>query len=146
MDTGNRLRCRIKWGDAEFEIEGVADSELNKKVNDLCDIFMQTISSGKMPRAGEGITPTTRGDRRGGGRKPPFIKSAILNIIQKDPKWFVEKSSEDVTDKLKTEYGVPGANVSPVNVALIRLFTDGTLTRKESGGKYLYSITALRTT
>jgi hypothetical protein len=67
-------------------------------------------------------------------------------LIQKEPRWFVEKSREDVAEKLKTEYGVPGANIKPVGVALIRLFTDGTLTRKESGGKYLYSITALLTT
>ena len=145
MDTENRIRCRIKCGNAEFEIEGAADAELNKKINDLYDIFKETISSGAIPIS-EVSTPTTKGGRRGGGRKSPFIKNAILNIIQKEPKWFVEKSPEDVTEKLKTEYGVPGANVTPVSTALIRLFTDGHLTRKESGGKYLYSITALKET
>jgi hypothetical protein len=97
-----------------------------------------------MPTMEEVISPAPRGGRRGGGKKPPFIKNAILNIIQKEPSWFVMKSPEDVTEKLKTEYGVPGANAKPVGVALIRLFTDGLLTRKESEGKYLYSITALR--
>lgn len=146
LDTANKIRCRIKWGNAEFEIEGAADPELNKKINDLYDIFKQAISSASIPTEGEGALPATRAGHRGGGKKPAFIKNAILNIIQKEPSWFVEKSPEDVMEKLKTEYGVPGANVSPVGVALIRLFADGHLTRKESEGKYLYSITALQTT
>jgi hypothetical protein len=137
----------MKWGNAEFEIEGVADPELNKKINDLYDIFKQAISSADLSITGEGITPATKGGRRGGGKRPAFIKNAILNIMKKEPEWLREKSPEDVTEKLKTEYGVPGANVKPVGTALIRLFADGILTRKESSeGKYLYSISALQKT
>jgi len=72
--------------------------------------------------------------------------TTYFSISSLDSNIFVEKSPEDVTEKLKTEYGVPGVNVTPVSTALIRLFTDGHLTRKESGGKYLYSITALKET
>jgi len=146
LDAENKVRCRIKYGTAEFEIEGVADADLKKKINDLYDIFKQAVSIENIPTPIPEATLTTKGGRRGGGRKPPFIKSAILNIIHKEPHWFIEKSPEQVTEKLKTEYGVPGANVTPVRTALIRLFADGLLTRKELEGKFLYSITALRRT
>ena len=78
--------------------------------------------------------------KRGGGKRPPFIKNAILELIKKEPEWFVDKFPEDVTDKLKTEYGAVGAKTSSVKVALIRLFKDGYLTRKEIQGKYAYSV------
>jgi hypothetical protein len=141
MESKETIRCKLKYGNAEFEIEGLANSELTKKVDSLYEMFTEAVASEK------GVTETHTGAnlrRRGGGRRPPFIKSAILNIIEREPEWFVDKCPEDVTDKLKTSYGVPGAKVKPVGTALIRLFADGELTRKEVGAKYLYSITALK--
>jgi len=141
MDNGETLRCKLRYGDVEFEIEGLADPELTKKINNLYELFTDAIKKGKVTTGVEGESQPRR---KGGGRRPPFIKNAILNIIKQEPEWFVDRSPEEVTEKLKTIYGVPGANVTPVGTALIRLFADGELTRKEVDGKYLYSITALK--
>jgi hypothetical protein len=75
-----------------------------------------------------------------GGRRPPFIKNAILELIEKEPGWCIDKFPEDIANKLKTEYRVAGAKGDSVEVALIRLFKDGRLTRKEIQGKYAYSV------
>ncbi|MDI6847964.1 MAG: hypothetical protein QMD23_07570 [Candidatus Bathyarchaeia archaeon] len=75
-----------------------------------------------------------------GGRRPPFIKNAILELKEKEPEGFIDKFPEDVTNKLKTQYGVAGAKTDSVNVALIRFFKEGRLTRKEIQGKYAYSV------
>jgi hypothetical protein len=141
----NTIRCKMKWGDAEFEIEGVVDKELKEKINELYKIFKQAIveqpESTQKKRAH--IGKDKKSIRRGGGRKPPFYRGNIQRIIEKEPEWFVEKSVEEVTNKLKTEYSVPGANETPVGTALSRLFQKNLLTRKEADGKYLYSVTSL---
>jgi len=46
--------------------------------------------------------------------------------------------------KLKTEYGVPGANEGVVATTLKRFFQNELLARKDAGGKYLYSVTSLK--
>lgn len=78
--------------------------------------------------------------KRRGGRRPPFIKTPILELMKKEPEWFADKFPENVTEKLKTQYGVVGAKTESVNVALVRLFQNGLLTRKEMQGKYAYSV------
>jgi len=143
MENKEIIRCKLKYGEVEFEIEGLANPELTKKVDSLYQLFTDAIEKGKVS-TGVQTEAQTQTKRKGGGRRPPFIKNAILSIIKKEPEWFVDKSPEEVTEKLKTIYGVPGANVTPVGTALIRLFADGELTRKEVDGKYLYSITALK--
>jgi hypothetical protein len=85
-------------------------------------------------------TKAITGSRRGGGKRPPFIKNAVLELMEKEPSWFVDKFPEDVANKLKTQYGVVGAKVSSVKVVLIRLFNEKRLTRKEIQGKYAYSV------
>jgi len=141
MENKKTIRCRLKYGDVEFEIEGLENPELTKKVDGMYEMFTNAAVTGKVAARTQAEAQPRR---KGGGRRPPFIKNAILNIIEKEPQWFVDKSPEDVTERLTTSYGVPGAKVPPVSTALIRLFADGELTRREADGKFLYSITALK--
>lgn len=145
MEGENRIRCRMKYGNMEFEIEGVSDKALSEKINYLYDTFKQAIKTKSIPPKDVSVS-TTRTERRGGGRRRPFIKKAILKIKKKEPQWFVDKSPNEVLVKLKTEYGVPGANLEPVRTALMRLFRDGEFTRKEMEGKYVYSVPTLSKT
>jgi hypothetical protein len=131
----------MKCGDTEFEIEGVANGDLKKKIDYLYEIFKQTIAGETEPQRKKGHKKDVK---RRGGRKPPFYKSNIQRIINKEPEWFVDKDAKEVTTKLKTEYGVPGANETQVSTALLRFFADGLLTRKEVDKKYLYSVTSLK--
>ncbi|HVP26961.1 MAG TPA: hypothetical protein VMT26_04780 [Candidatus Bathyarchaeia archaeon] len=144
----NTIRCKMKWGDAEFEIEGGVDKELKEKINELYEIFKQAIAD--QPESTQkkhaNIGKDKKSIRHGGGRKPPFYRGNIQRIIEKEPEWFVDRSVEEVASKLKTEYGVPGANEKPVGTALTRLFQKNLLTRKEADGKYLYSVTSLEET
>jgi hypothetical protein len=136
----NIIRCRLKWGDTEFEIEGVVNGDLKKKVDYLYETFRRAITEETEPQKRKGHKKAVT---RHGGRKTPFYKSNIQRIISKEPEWFANKDAREVTTKLKTEYGVPGANEKQVGTTLSRLFADGLLTRKEVDKKYLYSITSL---
>jgi hypothetical protein len=130
----------MKWGNTEFEIEGVADKELKNKINYLYETFKLAIAKAPMSQNKE----RKKSLRKGGGRKPPFYKNNIRRIIDEEPEWFVEKDAKEVADKLKTEYGVPGAKETVVSTTLKRFFKNGLLTRKEAKGKYLYSVTSLK--
>jgi hypothetical protein len=132
----------MRWGDAEFEIEGVANKELKNKIDYLYETFKLAIQ--KTPKTTKEKLSIKR-SKQGGGRKTPFYKSNIQRIIDEEPQWFVEKGVTDVVEKLKTQYGVPGAKDTPVGTALTRLFQKGLLTRKEDKGKYFYSVTTLKT-
>jgi hypothetical protein len=131
----------LRWGEKEFEIEGVADKELKEKIDYLYETFKLAIE--KEPRQPK-EKEVAKKDKRIGGRKAPFYKNNIRRIIDEEPEWFVEKDVEAVAEKLKTAYGVPGAKEIPVSTALLRLFKEGLLTRKEEKGKYLYSVTTLK--
>jgi hypothetical protein len=122
----------IRRKDYEFSFEEETIGAFNAGLKD----FVALVAQFAKP-----VTSTGTGtDRRGGGRRPPFLKNAILDLIKKEPEWVVEKSDENFAEKLKTQYGVVGAKTESVNVALIRLFKDGQLTRKEIDGKYAYSV------
>lgn len=81
--------------------------------------------------------------KRGGGRRSPFIKSAVEDLIEKEPQWFIKKSADQVKEKITTEYGAVGAKTTTVNVVLIRLFNKRKLTRDEIEGKFVYSIPSI---
>lgn len=131
----------MKCGDTEFEIEGVGSKELEKKIDYLYEAFKQAIEKNRKTQNKEGKKIAKRG---GAGRKPPFYKANIQRIIDEEPGWLVEKDIGEVASKLRTEYGVPGANETQVSNALIGFFKRGSLTRKEEKGKYLYSVTTLK--
>ncbi len=135
------VRCRLRWGEKEFEIEGTADKGLKDKIDYLYEAFKLAIEE-KPKDSKERVT--SRKPKKSSGRKAPFYKGNIQRIIDEEPEWFVEKDAGAVAEKLKTEYGVPGAQEIPVSTALQRIFTKGILTRKEENGKYLYSITAIK--
>jgi hypothetical protein len=126
----------IKRKDHEFRFE---DENLKTFKEGLADFLSVVEEFDKQAAA-----LTGKSDRRGGGRRPPFVKNAIMDLIKEEPQWFVNKFSEQVKDKIATEYGAVGAKNQSVNVALIRLFSKGILTRGESEGKYAYSVPSIK--
>jgi hypothetical protein len=132
----------MKCGDTEFEIEGATSKNLEKKIDYLYDVFKQAIEKNRKSIQIKGEKKITR--RGGAGRKPPFYKANIQRIIDEEPEWLVEKDTGEVAVKLRTEYGVPGANETQVGNALIGFFRKGSLTRREEKGKYLYSVATLK--
>jgi hypothetical protein len=133
----------LRWGEKEFEIEGIADKELKEKIDYLYEAFKLAIEE-KPEKTKQKDTPKKL--KRAGGRKAPFYKGNIQRIMDKEPEWFVDKDAAAVAEKLKTEYGVPGAQEVPVSTALMRKFKKGLLTRKEENGKYLYSVISTKKT
>lgn len=124
-------RISIKRKDYEFGFE----EKSIEAFKDGLQSFITLVNEFEKPLAG-----VANVSKRGGGRRPPFIRNAIGELMKKEPDWLVNKFPEDVADKLKTEYGVVGAKTESVNVALMRYFKSGHLTRKETQGKYAYSI------
>jgi hypothetical protein len=134
----------MKFGDAEFEIEGCTSKELEEKISSLCDIFKQVIEKNQKPSKSKEKPQDIK--RIGGqGKGTTSYMTNIRRIIQNEPDWFVDKAIGDVASKLTTEYSVPGAKEIQVSVALTRLFKKGILSRKDDKGKYLYSIAANKT-
>lgn len=136
------IRCRMKFGDAEFEIEGVANKRLEDKIDYLYKVFKETIE--KTPKSSRTKEHKKSAKHGGAGRKPPFYKNNIQRIIDEEPEWLVEKDAGAVADKLRTQYGVPGANETQVGNALRGFFKRGLLKRKEDKGKYHYSVASLK--
>jgi len=128
-----KYRIGIKRKDYEFSFE---EENLKNFKEELPD-FISFVDEFEKP-----LGRASRGKR--GGRRPPFIKKAIEELIEKEPEWLVEKFPEDIEEKIKTQYGVVGAQTNSVNVALIRFFKKGSLTRKEVQGKYAYSVQSIR--
>jgi hypothetical protein len=125
----------IKRKDCEFRFE---DENL-KAFKDGLAGFLSLVEEFIKPVAAS----TGKSDRRGGGRRPPFVKNAIMDLIEKEPQWFVKQFPEQVKDKIATEYGAVGAKNQSVNVVLIRLFSKHVLTREEIEGKYAYSVPSI---
>lgn len=126
-----RFTVTIRRKDCEFGFEEETIEAFKEGLQSLVTLVDQF----SKPVAG-----SLSGSKRGGGRRPPFVKNAILDLLKKEPEWMVEKFDESVAEKLRTEYGVVGAKTESVNVALLRLFSNGQLTRKEINGKYAYSV------
>jgi len=125
-----KYRISVRKKDYEISYE---EEDLKAFKNGIQNFFSLIEEIGKP------VTKLTTISKRGGYR-PPFVKKAIEELIKKEPEWFVERFPEDVHNKIKTEYGAVGAKIESVNVALIRLFKKGSLTRKEIHGKYAYSV------
>jgi len=127
-----RYSIQVKRKDYEFSFE----EENLKSFKDGLEDFLSLVDEFEEP-----VTEiVSKSSKRGGGRRPPFVKNAILELIEKQPEWLIEKFSEDVLGKITTEYGAVGAKKESVNVVLIRLFNQRLLTRKEIEGKYAYSV------
>lgn len=127
-----RYRITIRKNECELSYE---DENL-KTFKDGLPNFIGLVDEFEKPA----VKVEATASKRGGGRRPPFIKNAVLEIIEKEPEWFVNKSPDDVADRLRTQYGVPGAKRSSVNVVLCRLFKKRMLTRQDVEGKYSYSV------
>lgn len=130
MDMPN-YKVSIRRKDYEFSFE----EENIKAFKDGLQGFIGLVEEFEKP-----VASVASSSKRGGGRRPPFVKSAIIDLMKKEPEYLVDKFPEDVANKLKTQYGVVGAKTESVNVALIRYFKSGLLTRKEIQGKYAYSV------
>lgn len=126
-----RYRVDIRRKDYEFSFE----EENLKAFKDGLEGFIDIVE-----QFGKPVARASTSSKRGGGRRPPFIKSAIGQIMEKEPEWLIRKFPKDVAEKLKTQYGVPGAKEDSVKVALLRFFKKGSLTREEIQGKYAYSV------
>jgi hypothetical protein len=126
-----KLNIRRKEYEFSFEEENI------KAFKDGLQPFIELVGSFEKPVSN--VSNGSKASKRG-GRRPPFIKGAIIELIKKEPEWMVDKFPENVADKLKTQYGVVGAKTESVNVALIRYFKKGLLARKEMQGKYAYSV------
>lgn len=129
-----RYRVDIRRKDYEFSFE----EESLKAFKDGLEDFILIVEE-----FGKPVAKASASSKRGGGRRPPFIKRAIQEIMEKEAEWFVKKFPEDVAKRLKTRYGVPGAKDESVTVALMRLFKKGLLTREEIRGKYAYSVLSI---
>jgi hypothetical protein len=143
------IHCRMKYGDSEFEIEGTVSEDLSKKIDYMYECFRKIVDGSKVPprserKASEKQQESKQKSNRHTGKKVSFYRTNIQRIIDEAPEWMVEKSTSDVVTKLKTEYGVPGADDNGVKVNLIRFFRKGLLTRKEVDGRYLYSVPQLK--
>jgi hypothetical protein len=130
-----KMKYKLSVRRKEFEFS--FEEETFKAFKDGLQPFIDLAESFGTP-----VTRTSNGSKtsKRGGRRPPFIKRPVLELIKKEPQWAVDKSPENFADKLKTQYGVVGARPETVNVVLIRLFKRGLLTRKEIQGKYVYSV------
>lgn len=128
-----KYKLSVRRKDFEFSFE----EETFKAFKDGLQPFIDLTES-----FGKPVSHTSNGSKtsKHGGRHPPFVKGAIMELIRKEPEWMVDKFPENVADKLKTQYGVVGAKAHSVNVALIRYFKKGLLARKEMQGKYAYSV------
>lgn len=125
-------RIGIRRKDYEFSFE---EENLENLKGGLQD-FLSLVEGFEKPTT----TVANKSSKRGGGRRPPFVKNAILELTQKEPAWLIDKFPVDVRNKINTEYGAVGAKTESVNVVLIRLFNARMLTRKELDGKYAYSM------
>lgn len=125
-----RLKIRRKGYEFSFEEENF------KTFKDGLPSFLSFVEEFEKPVA----VVAGKTSKRGGGRRPPFIKSAVMELMKKEPEWLIDKFPEDVQKKISTEYGAVGAKAPSVNVVLIRLFNARQLTRKEINGKYAYSV------
>lgn len=139
----------MKYGDSEFEIEGTVSEDLNKKIDYMYECFKKIVDGTKTPpkndkKASEKQQENKPKNNRHSGKKVSFYRTNIQRIIDEEPEWMAEKNTSEVVTKLKTEYGVPGADDNGVQVNLIRFFKKGLLTRKEVDGKYLYSVPQLK--
>jgi hypothetical protein len=121
----------IKRKDSEFTYE----EDSLKAFKDGLEAFTDMVEKFGKPVAG-----ASGSSKRGGGRRPPFLTNAIDELLKKEPAWLVNKFSEQIAEKLTTEYGVPGAKAESVNVVMIRKFQRGLVTRKEINGKFAYSV------
>jgi hypothetical protein len=138
------IRIRLRWGEKEFEIEGIVDKELKEKIDYLYEAFKLAIKEKPEKTEESKEKGASKKPKRAGGRKAPFYKGNIQRIMDEEPEWFVDKDAGAVAEKLKTEYGVPGAQEIPVSTALMRKFKKGLLTRKEENGKYFYSVVSTK--
>jgi len=127
-----RYSIQVKRKDYEFSFE----EENLKSFKDGLEDFLSLVDEFEEPTA----AVASKSSKRGGGRRPPFVKNAVLELIEKQPEWLIDKLPEDVLGKITTEYGAVGAKKESVNVVLIRLFNQRVLTRKEIEGKYAYSV------
>ena len=130
-----KYRIQVRRKDYEFSFE---EENLNAFKDGLQN-FLSLVKEFEKPVA----TVASKSSKRGGGRRPPFVKNAVLELIKKEPEWLIDKFPKDVRDKITTEYGAVGAKAASVNVVLIRLFNARRLTRKEIQGKYAYSVLSI---
>jgi len=117
-----KMRIRLRWGEKEIEIEGTIDKELKEKIDYLYEAFKLAIEEEPVKSKEKDSSKKTK---KSGGRKAPFYKGNIQRIMDEEPEWSVEKDAGAVAEKLKTEYGVPGAQEIRVSTALMRKFKKG---------------------
>lgn len=130
-----KYKLDVKRNEFEFSFE----EETFKAFKDGLQPFIDLAESYGTPISNH-PSNGSKTSKRAGGKRPPFVKGPVLELIKKEPEWVVYKFAEDFTDKIKTQYGVVGAKVKSVKVVLIRLYQDRLLTRKDIQGRYAYSV------
>jgi hypothetical protein len=120
MDETPRLKCRLRIGESEIEIEGSGsiDSAINEKIVELIDTFEETLSSSG-PIAGQEIREeelsagnakpedTDKSDRKKdarGGTRQPFISKNLKELGAKGQ--LVNITAAEVNAILKEKYGL----------------------------------------